>query len=293
MQMRQSTLGRTGLPVSRIILGGFPFGGVNRAHDWDPWSAPGRKTAETTINTALDLGINYIDTAPSYGDGNSETIIGTVMRSRRDECVLATKVNWEGRDRAAVTDSVHASLKRLQTDHLDIVQFHGGMYTPEDYDHIVNGGPLDALRALREDGTIGFIGLTAEEPWTARPFLQHGEFDVLQLAYNLIYQSAARHILDDARQANAGVVTMRTMTSGIFQRTAQSLVPEWPAARDIYEVCLKFVLADSRVHAPIVGMRWPDEVVRNVELVESFSPEFDLAELPRMTAAIYRAQDAE
>lgn len=291
--MRTTTLGRTGLQVSRIVLGGYPFGGVNRAHGWDPWSPAGRREAVATINAAIDAGITYIDTAPSYGDGNSETLIGEVMRTRRDECVLATKVNWEGRDKQAIIDSVQASMRRLQTDRLDIVQFHGGMYTPADVDHIVSGGPLDALRELRDAGSVGFIGVTSEEPWTARPFLDHPEFDVFQLAYNLIYQSAARHILDETRQADVGVVTMRTMTSGIFQRTAGMLVPEWQQARDIYEVCLKFVLADSRVHAPIVGMRWPDEIARNTALVDSFSPDFDLAGIPRMTAAVYRAEDAE
>jgi aryl-alcohol dehydrogenase-like predicted oxidoreductase len=291
--MQQTTLGRTGLRVSRLVLGGYPFGGLNRARGWDPWSTEGRATAIATVNSALDHGINYIDTAPSYGEGNSETLIGEVMKTRREDCVLATKVGWQGLDKTAVIDSVHASLRRLQTDHIDILQFHGGMYTPEDYGHIVDGGPLDALLELRARGEIRFIGLTCEEPWTARPFLQRAEFDVVQLAYNLIYQSAARHVLDDAHRADVGVVTMRTMTSGVFQRTAQFLVPEWPAAKDIYEVCLKFVLSDSRVHAPIVGMRWPEEVERNVALVESFRPEFDIAELPRMTAHVYQAEDAE
>lgn len=291
--MRKVVLGRTGLEVSRIALGGYPFGGVNLAQGWDPWSDDGRKTAVATINRALDLGVNYIDTAPAYGAGNSETLIGEVMRTRRDESVLATKVGWSGLNEKAVRDSVHASLQRLQTDHLDLVQFHGGMYTQEEFDHIITGGPLDALLELQAGGEVRFIGLTAEEPWTARPFLARTEFDVVQLAYNLIYQAAARHVLDEARAIDAGVVTMRTMTSGIFQRTAKLLAPEWQQARDIYEVSLKFVLSDSRVHAAIVGMRWPAEVERNVALVESYQPDFDLADLPRMTAAVYEAEDSE
>jgi aryl-alcohol dehydrogenase-like predicted oxidoreductase len=291
--MRKVVLGRTGLEVSRIALGGYPFGGVNLAQGWDPWSEDGRKTAVATINRALDLGVNYIDTAPAYGAGNSETLIGEVMRTRRDESVLATMVGWSGLDEKAVRDSVHASLQRLQTDHLDLVQFHGGMYTQEEFDHIITGGPLDALLELQAGGEVRFIGLTAEEPWTARPFLARPEFDVVQLAYNLIYQAAARHVLDEARAIDAGVVTMRTMTSGIFQRTAKLLAPEWQQARDIYEVSLKFVLSDSRVHAAIVGMRWPAEVERNVALVESYQPDFDLADLPRMTAAVYKAEDSE
>lgn len=291
--MKSTILGRTGLKVSRLALGGYPFGGVNRANDWDPWSPDGRKVAIGTINHALDSGITYIDTAPAYGAGNSEDLIGQVMKTRRSECVLATKVRWEEMSEDAVTASVNDSLRRLQTDHIDLVQFHGGMFSAEDCVHIVSGGPLDALRKLKADGKIGFIGLTAEEPWTARQFLAYPEFDVFQLAYNFIYQHGAKHMLIDSRDAGVGVVTMRTMTSGILQRAARYLAPEWQAAHDLFDVCLKFVLSDSRVHAAIVGMRWPEEVDRNIALVEGFEPSFDFAELPRMTADVYKAEDAE
>lgn len=290
--MRQVAFGSTGLTVSRLGLGGYPFGGVNHAHGWDPWSADGRRAAVATINHALDRGITYIDTAPSYGRGNSERVIGEVMRKRRDECVLATKVGWQGMDAAAVVASVRESLGRLQTDHLDIVQFHGGRYTDADFAHIMEGGPLEGLRRLRESGEIGHIGLTAEEPWTARPFLHSGAFDMLQLCYNIIYQSAACHVLDEATEHGTGIATMRTMTSGIFQRTVAALAPEWDAAHDLYDACLRYVLSDSRVHVPIVGMRWPAEVDRNVALAE-VEPAFDIAGLPRMTAGIYQAEDAE
>jgi aryl-alcohol dehydrogenase-like predicted oxidoreductase len=293
MAMQKIALGRTGLQVSRIALGGYPFGGLNRANNWDPWSEEGRKSAIATVNHALDRGINYIDTAPSYGEGNSERLIGEVMRNRRDECVLATKVRWENMTKAAVIDSVHESLKRLQTERLDIVQFHGGMFSAADYEHIVKGGPLEGLAELQQQGKIGFIGITSEEPWTARPFLAHREFDVFQLAYNFIYQSAARHILNETKEVDAAVVTMRTMTSGIFQRGARYLAPEWQKAKDLFQVCLEFVLSDSRVHSAIVGMRWPSEVDLNVKLVGEFKPAFDFAKLPRMTVDVYRAEDAE
>jgi aryl-alcohol dehydrogenase-like predicted oxidoreductase len=290
--VKTTILGRTGLEVSRLVLGGYPFGGVNRASDWDPWSTEGARTVIGTVNHALDRGINYIDTAAAYGGGRSEELIGEVMKTRRDECVLATKVGWDGWSKQRVLDGVHDSLRRLQTDHVDIVQFHGGMFTAEEYRHVVDGGPLEALQELKEQGKVGFIGVTAEEPWTARQFLD-GDFDVFQLAYNFIYQAAARHVLNEAAAAGVGVVTMRTMTSGILQRLAGYLAPEWQDAHDLFEVCLEFVLADSRVTAPIVGMRWPHEVDRNVDFVESFEPPLDLAELPRMTADVYAAQDQE
>ena len=117
-----------------------------------------------------------------------------------------------------------------------------------------------------------FIGFTVEEPWTARPLIATGAFDVMQVRYNLIYQSAALHALNEAREADMGVAVMRPMTSGILQRIAEYLAPEWQQAHDLYDVALKFVLSDSRVHVANVGMRWPEEVARNVALVESFRP---------------------
>jgi aryl-alcohol dehydrogenase-like predicted oxidoreductase len=274
-------------------LGGFPFAGVNKARGWDPYSTQGRKTAIATIHKALDWGINYIDTAPGYGNGHSESIIGEAVKARRQECILATKVGWRNLDKNAVIASVHASLKRLQTEYADVIQFHGGMYTTEDYEHIFKGGPLDGLKDLREKGKVRFIGLTVEEPWTARPFIASGAFEVIQIRYNLIYQSAALHTLNEANDKGMGVVTMRSVTSGIFQRIVRFLAPEWQEARDVYEVCLKFVLSDPRVHVANVGMRWPEEVEKNVKLVENFEPPLDISQLPRLTAGIYQAEDAD
>jgi aryl-alcohol dehydrogenase-like predicted oxidoreductase len=293
VSMERAAFGDTGLRVSRIGLGGYPFSGVNRARDWDPYSTTGRLTALATIHRALDLGINYVDTAPSYGDGHSERLIGEVMQTRREECVLATKVGWKGLDSEAIKESIRRSLERLGTSYVDVAQFHGGRYTDEDYEHIMHGGPLEALQELRQSGEVRFIGLTAEEPWTARAFIGSGEFQVVQLAYNLIYQSAALHALDDARQRGIGVVTMRTMTSGILQHMLPSLAPEWPEARDPYEVCLRFVLSDPRVHVALVGMRWPEEVEHNVRLIEAFVPPLDVSIVPRLTAGIYGSEDAD
>jgi aryl-alcohol dehydrogenase-like predicted oxidoreductase len=283
-------LGRTNLEVTRLALGGYPFGGVNRARDWDPFTPAGRSAAIATVHAALDAGINYIDTAPSYGNGNSESVLGEALQGRREGVVLASKVGYTGLSAADVTASVEASLKRLRTDMIDVIQFHGGMYEAADVRHILGDGLLDALQALRAQGKVRFIGFTVEEPWTARPLMATGQFDVVQMRYNFIYQSAALHALNEAKAADLGVAVMRPMTSGIMQRIAQYIAPQW-SAEEMYAVALKFVLSDSRVHVANVGMRWPAEVAANVALVEAFRPEFDMADLPRWTAEIYRTDD--
>lgn len=290
--MIKRKLGRTNLMISPIAIGGAAFAYEHKSTNWHPKTETGSDIVIATLNKALDSGINYIDTAPAYGDGFSETLVGKVMKHRRDDCVLASKV-WYEHDKQGVLKSVHESLKRLQTDYIDILQIHGRMYQPSEVEHILHGGPLDALIELRDAGKIGHIGITTEEPWTVIPFLQNDNIDVYQIAYNFIYQAAARHFLIEAEKVNAGVVSMRTMTSGIFQREAQILAPEWQHAHDLYEVSLKFVLSDSRVHAGIVGMRWPHEVEQNIALVNNWEPSTDFAKMPRLTFEVYKAEDNE
>ncbi len=282
--------GRTDLMVTRLALGGYPFGGVNLARGWNPFTPEGRAQAIETIHASLDAGINLIDTAPGYGDGNSESIVGEALVGRRDEVVLATKVGYHG-SAADVRASVEASLRRLRTEIIDVIQFHGGMYTGDEVQHLLDGGLVDELVALRDEGKVRFLGFTVEEPWTARPLIASGAFDVMQVRYNVIYQAAALHVLNQATEADLGISVMRPMTSGILQRMASVLAPAWQEAHDLYAVCLAFVLSDSRVHVANVGMRWPEEVARNVALVAGLEPTFDMAELPRMTADIYRTDD--
>jgi aryl-alcohol dehydrogenase-like predicted oxidoreductase len=289
--VQKRRLGRTGLLVSPIAMGGAAFGYAQASTGWDGRSPEGMRGAVATIHAALDAGINYIDTAPAYGDGHSERLVGEVMKTRRNECVLASKV-WYELDRKGVIDSVHASLRRLNTERIDILQVHGRMYTPAEVAHIL-GGPLDALLELRAAGKIGHIGITTEEPFSVLPFLTQNAFELYQIAYNIIYQGAARHFLIEAAQCDAAVVTMRSMTSGVFQREMSFLAPGWQQVHDLYDVSLKFVLSDSRVHAGIVGMRWPDEVARNVALVRGWQPPCDFATMPRLTFEVYKAEDQD
>lgn len=288
MQMRRP-LGRTGLMISPIALGGAAFAYRHLTAGWDPFTPEGRATVHDTIHVALDRGINYLDTAAYYGDGFSETIIGEVMRTRRKDCVLASKV-WHELDRQGVIDSVHRSLDRLQTDRIDVMQVHGIAYTPAQAEHVA-GPVLEALVGLKEQGLIGHIGMTAEESWTLMPFVARPEVEVFQIAYNLILQSAGRYFLAEAAKCNAGVVTMRTMTSGLFQHEMKLLAPGLAEGTDLYALCLQFVLSDSRVHSGIVGARWASEITQNLDLIRDWEPQVDLASIPRTTVGLYQSED--
>ncbi|WP_417722671.1 aldo/keto reductase [Salipiger sp.] len=287
--MKTRVLGRTGLNVPPIALGGAAFSYVHETAGWNPRSDEGRKIVHRTLNTALDNGMTYFDTAPAYGEGYSETLFGEVMKTRRNDCILASKV-WYELDGKAVTQSIEDSLTRLRCEHIDVMQIHGRMYTPAEIAHI-DAEVLPALIRARDAGKIGHIGITSEEPFCLLPFLADPEIEVFQIAYNLIYQAAARHFLIEAEKVNAGVVTMRTMTSGVFQMEMQHIAPGMAEAFDLYEACLRFTLSDSRVHVGILGARWPEEVLENIRIAEQWVPPFDFADMPRLTFKIYEAQD--
>lgn len=289
--MKKRLLGRTGLEVSPIAIGGAAFTYVQESAGWNPKSEDGRQIVYKTLHAALDNGINYFDTAPAYGDGYSETLYGEIMKTRRQDCVLASKV-WYDLDAAGVRASVHQSLQRLQTDYIDVMQVHGRMYTPDEVRH-VEDIVVPELIKLRAEGKIGHIGITSEEPYCLMPFLEHADIEVFQIAYNLIYQAAARHFLIRAQEVNAGVVTMRTMTSGVFQFEMNLLAPGMAEQFNLYETSLRFVLSDSRVHVGILGARWPEEVLQNIDIAQNWQPPFDFAETPRLTFKVYEAVDAQ
>jgi uncharacterized protein len=134
------------------------------------------------LQLALDNGIRYIDTAQAYGDGISETWVGNVIKSRRKEIFLATKTPARTYD--DVLKRCEASLKRLQTDHLDVLHLHSLRYE-EDLEKIEKEGALDALHKLRDEKTVRFIGITSHsDPATLAKALERHDFDCTQMALN-------------------------------------------------------------------------------------------------------------
>ena len=294
--MKYTTFGKTGLRVSRIALGGMPFGAVHNAAGWNPFAEDGQSIATRTVHAALAAGINYIDTAPSYGYGapenfgNSERIIGKALEGRRDSCSIATKVGHT-MSKAETIAGVEASLKRLRTDHVEVLQFHGGSYSRAEMDHILNEGPMEALQELREQGKARWLGFTAEQADTALPLIETGLFDMVQVRYNIIFQGISSGAIEAATKRGMGITVMRPMASGQFARIVEALEPRWVAAADPYDVALKFVLSDSRIHMANVGMRFPEEVARNARIVGEFEPTLDIATLPRTMIGFYEEDD--
>ncbi len=287
MSLPFTTFGRTGRTVTRLGFGGYPLGALDEAAGWNPFSAEGRRVAVRIVRHALEAGITYFDTAAGYGNGNSEAVLGEALQGVTEPYTLATKCGWSG-GAEQVVSSVEQSLRRLRRETVDVAQLHGGMFTETHVRHILEGAPLEGLVRLKKQGKVRFIGFTCEEPFTALPLITSGAFDVVQLRYNLLNHQASQHALPRASEAGMGIAVMRPLTSGILQRILRDLAPEWPAARDPNEVCLRFVLSDPRVHVALVGMRTVEEVDRNVRLAESFTPALDLSQVPPPAAGVYR-----
>ena len=153
--MKYNRLGQTDLHISAVGLGGWPFGG---GYDWGDLD---EKTAARSVEAALEQGINWIDTAPVYGDGESESFLGKVLRSKRGKALLATKCglvkngSWTDHDLSpkAVRTQLENSLTRLRTDYIDLYQIH----YPDPKVSLTDA--LETLLRLKEEGKIRHIGV--------------------------------------------------------------------------------------------------------------------------------------
>ena len=282
--MQYRTLGKTGLRVSEIGVGGAQFGIRDYMGRWDPWSEEARRLTRDTLERALELGYTYVDTAPGYGEGRSEELVGEALKPHRDRVVLATKISGGQWRPEAIRQSVESSLRRLQTDVIDVIQFHGGWYNRGEDRPIFEEGGLDALRALREEGKVRFLGFTAEGPsGGVERLIASGGFDTMQVRYSFMYQhpSDFENSQGVIRQADAqgmGVVLMRPLTSGVFQRLITHAFPQIDAL-EAGRFLLNYVLSDPYIDVALVGMRDPSLVEVNNAISDDVAARLDLAQV--------------
>ena len=279
--MDTTQLGGTGRIVSRLGFGGAPAGLTNYLDPYAPSNRDQRESVIAAIQRAVDLGITYFDTAASYGAGESERIFGEALDGRSDGLFVATKV---GHAVENPRQSVENSLKNLRLDSVDLVQIHGGSYTEDQADRIMApGGLLQVLEKARSEGLIRHIGFTSEDQNSAvYRFIDSGRFDVMQICYNLVHQHAYEPTrpfgsIIHAAAANMGVVTMRTLTSGVFQKWIRAVRPNDDF--DYSAALLQFVLSNPKVDVALVGMRTINEVGRNVAAADDVDRRVDIDQI--------------
>lgn len=260
--MQQRTLGKTGLKVSPLALGGLftsEFGG-------------GVQPSIAVLERAFDLGINYIDTAPAYGD--SEETLGKALAQTSnvpDELVLSTKFGgrplpFEPQDKAALMESFETSLKLLGREHIDMLIIHEPD-RPLQYNwwtdpQAVDGPVIEVLDKLKQQGKIRHTGLGGTTVNEMTHLMRSGRFDVVLSAFNysVLYREAALELLPTAQDQGMGVIIGSSLQQGgLAKRHDEALKtrPVWmSAARYEQFLALYALLDDTGLSLPELGVRF-------------------------------------
>lgn len=265
--MPSRTLGKTGYPVRLFSLGGQATLEKSGTHD----------ESLAIIHRALDLGVNYIDTAAAYGRGTSEQYIGEVMKTRRKEVYLASKTHdrtYDGSMRL-----LEQSLKNLQTDHLDCWQLHR-VATQNDLERIfAPDGAIKALEKARAEKVVRYLGITGHtDPFVLKQAIEQYPFDTILMAINAADRhrlSFIEHLLPTAVERNLGIIGMKIPARGrIFKEGGLLRM----------EQAMRYVLTFP-VSTVIVGISTLAELEENVEIAKNFKPysEAELAQIEQLT----------
>ncbi|PKB70885.1 MAG: hypothetical protein BZY87_08305 [SAR202 cluster bacterium Io17-Chloro-G6] len=240
--MEYTTLGRTGLSVSRVGFGGGGIGEV--------WGTTTQDEAVRAVHRALDLGINFFDVAPGYGDGKAEEALGLALDGRSEDVIIATKVRLAADDMADVTGavqrSIEKSLRLLKRDSVDVLHVHNRFTRGRgDVPHSLSAddvlGPVfDAYRAVQQEGKTRFIGLSAmdHDVPTLNRIMDSGHWDTVLAYYNLLNWTAQElpppgvDLFDNgqniqlAKKHNMGVIGIRSHAAGALTAAVDRPVAE-------------------------------------------------------------------
>jgi aryl-alcohol dehydrogenase-like predicted oxidoreductase len=286
--MRYRTLGRTGLEVSELGLGGLFVSRVGGD----------RAEAIRAVRRAVELGVNWVDTAPSYYD--SEEVLGLALAGVSPPPFLSTKLGgrpqpFDPKDRAALRRSVEESLRLLKRDRIDLLLVHEPD-RPRQYDWWEDGDPLrgpvlDLLHDLRAEGTVAWIGLGGTTAYELPRLMATGLFDVVLTAFNysLLWREAAIAVLPEARRQGLGVLAGSPLQQGALARRYDAELASgtpWlsPPRRNQYrrlysladacgiplpELAIRFVLSNPDIHCTLMGARDVAEVESNAAAVRA------------------------
>jgi len=199
------TLGRTGIQVSAMALGGYHLG-----------STKDQKEANEIVAAAMDAGINFFDNAWDYHDGHSEEVVGAALKGKRQNAVVMTKVCTHGRGKDVAMQQLEESLRRLQTDHLDLWQIHEVIYENDPDLIFAPGGAAEALLQAKQQGKVRAVGFTGhKDPSIHLRMLSHGfPFDTVQMPLNCLdanFRSFEKNVLPEAQKQGIAVLGMKSM----------------------------------------------------------------------------------
>ena len=202
--MRYTKLGHTGIEVSVIALGCWPFGGQRF------WGSQDDSDSIATVHAALDLGINFFDTAEAYDNGKSEEVLGEALRDRRDKAVVATKVSQGHLSQDDVQTACENSLQRLQTDVIDLYQIHWPNW------EIPIAETMGALEDLKQQGKIRAYGVSNFGVQDLTEAMQIGSITTNQLPYSLLWRVIEDEIRPLCVENNIGILCYSSLAQGLL-----------------------------------------------------------------------------
>jgi aryl-alcohol dehydrogenase-like predicted oxidoreductase len=295
--MKKRRFGRTGIMVSEIGYGAWGISGSQ-------WKGATDDASLQALHRAVDLGLNFIDTALAYGDGHSEQLIGRVLKERREEIVVATKIPpgnrvWPARKGTPasvvfpakhVRESTEASLRNLGVERLDLQQLH--VWRDE---FLEEGDWRETLLALKKEGKIRWLGISVNDhaPEAALKAAASGLFDSVQVIYNIYDPTPAAELLPTCKKHDVGVIVRVPFDEGgllgtitpetefpegdfrnvyfkgdrkrqVFEHTEALKKRLGTEAATLPELALRFCLSDDAVSTVIPGMRRLSSVESNL-----------------------------
>jgi len=264
-QIPRRPLGRTGVEVSILGVGGYHLGSANDQNE-----------ARKIVDQAIEAGINFFDNAWEYHKGASEEWLGAALRGKRDRVLLMTKVCTHGRDKSVAMRMLEESLHRLGTDHLDVWQIHEVIYE-NDPDLIFRpNGAAEALLQAKKDGKVRFIGFTGhKDPEIHLKMLSHDfPFDTVQMPLNCLdgtFRSFEHRVLSEANRRGLAVLGMKSM-GGSGELVTHGVVTPAEALR--YAMSLP-------VAVTISGMDSVGILEQNLQIARGFQP-MDAAQMEHL-----------
>lgn len=212
-EIAKRELGNTGIEVTKIGVGLWAIGG-------NEWGEVKDRESLNMIDAALDMGLNFFDTADVYGDGHSEELLGESMKGRRDQFIVATKIGWQGFDGEKgvsqydtvdkLIEGVEGNLKRLQTDYVDLIQSHIDFQEPN------MGVFVEGFQKLKEQGKIRAYGLSTSDFDYLQAFNADGETDSLQIDYSILNRTPEKKIFPYTMENDMGVLVRGPLAMGIL-----------------------------------------------------------------------------
>lgn len=282
--MTRHQFGKTDLFVSKIGFGTAPLGNV--------YGDITEAACIRAVHHAIDRGINFFDTAPYYGNTLAETRLGMALKGKRDQVIIATKAgHYTGQNGqefdfspARLQQSLEASLRRLQTDTIDLFQLHDIEFAPIDY--ILNQS-LPVLYRFKEEGKVRYIGITGYPLHVLQAIAEQTPIDSIQsyCHYNLLNTTLTASLLPLAKQHQIGIINSSLLHMGIL--TPQG-APRWnpapgrvhDAAASVHEfaqehhaniaqIALQFALANRQIDVSCVGIRHVEEIDESLALLDA------------------------